>query len=150
MQDPLSCDLTSIETTRPILAGARMQLRIDKVEISPTKDNAGRYIAIQAATVDPQKDMKNGNMVEPGHTLFEQIMITPTGKSTQDMVNRKLGEVVQAARLQGQIRPDNVDSWVKQLEGRLIFAQVDFEPETVGKDGRRYDAKNVISKYLKQ
>lgn len=149
MQDPLNCDLTSIDTSRRILNPDRMNLKVDKAEISATNDNQGRYIKLTLVTTDSRKDMKN-NEVEPGLMLFDQIMLNPTGKATWDMVNRRLGELVQAARMTGEIRPGNADVWFKQLEGRVLISQVDFEPEGVGKDGKRYDAKNVIGRYLKQ
>lgn len=150
MQDPLNCDLTAIDTTLPILNPDRMQLKIESVEIKPTSDNTGRLLSIKLVTTDERRDMK-GNTVAPGHYLFTQTMLNPTGKATQDMVNRNLAELVQAARLTGDIRPTNVDVWYKQLEGRIVPAQVDFEPEQVSsKNGKRYDAKNVISRFLKQ
>lgn len=148
-QDPLNCNLTTIDTSRKILAADRMNLIVVETEIKATKDNTGRMISLKLKTADPKPSIK-GETIEAGHYIMDQVMLNPTGAATWDMVTRRLGELVQASRITGEIRPSNADLWHKQLEGRTLIAQVDYEPASTAANGKTYEEKNVIAKYLKQ
>lgn len=147
--DPLNCDLTSLDTSRKILAPDRMNLQIKKAEIKSTAANDGRFISLELVTLDAKPDIA-GATISPGHMIFDQVMVNPTGAATWDMVLERMARLVQATRLNPPIDPKTPDLWLKQLEGKTVIAQIDYEPEGVGKNGKRYDAKNVVGKYLKQ
>lgn len=148
--NPLTMDLTTMDTSLPVLAADKYILRIHKAELSKTNDGQTPVLKLELKTVNPGKSAK-GDAVGAGLTVFDTIMLAPRGKSDWNMVNRSVAELVQSAKLTGAIRMDNVQEWHKQLEGRQVTAMVEFVPE--GPDpknpGRTFRAKNQIGYYLK-
>jgi hypothetical protein len=148
----LSMDLNSIETSLPVIRSDIYECRIAKSEIvraeDPAKADAWK---LTLETTTPAVD-KDGKPVEPGHPLFVQTQLKPTGKSTMKMVVQNIATIVQALRprLDGQVTLP-IDPWYKQLEGRLVRVRVTALParENPKVPGQMFRATNQVDEWLK-
>lgn len=145
---PLDLDLSTVDTARPLLAETIYDLRVDKVEIKKTNDQKAEMISLDLVTTAPATS-KDGEQLQPGAHVFDQMMTSPTGKGTWTMVQQNLGALVQAAKFPpGSARLNNITEWVPQLTGRILRVKIGYKPEET-KGGKTYRAKNVISSYMK-
>lgn len=147
---PLDVDLSSVDTSFPLLVDGIYDLRCDKAEIKDTADHKGRLAELQLVTVAPATGRK-GEALEPGATrIFERIMLAPTGKATWDMVLRNMGSVVQAVQggMPMRCTPQTADQWVPMLQGRTFRCRVGYEPAGT-KNGKSFNEKNVVTQWVK-
>lgn len=153
MEEPLTCELTTLDTSRPIVTPGKYDLLLVKSELAQSA--AGDpMLKLEFATASPLTGMK-GEPIAPGARIFDNIMLKPAGKSNWDLVLKGphgLGSYVQAAGFTGTgIRPDNAETWHLQAQGRTILCDVGFEAErTDPKSGKRYPAGNTIEGFIKR
>lgn len=148
---PLDVDLATVDTSMPLLKDNEFyQFSIDKAELKPTKDGKAAFLSLDCKTMMPAMSIK-GEQLGAGIHVFGNIMVSPSGKSTWDMVQRNLGEFVQS--IQGGMpgaRLSNVKEWYPTLPGRSFIAKVGFAPEGVDqKTGKAFKAKNEFILFRK-
>lgn len=152
----LSMDLNAIETSLPVVRGDIYELRIAKSEIvkpeDPAKAPAWR---LTMETTAPTVDI-NGKPVDPGHPIFTQTQLKPTGKATMKMVVQNLAAIVQALkpRLDGNIvMGTDADPipWHNLTVGRLVRVRVNALParENPKVPGQMFRATNQVDEFFK-
>lgn len=155
-QPLLSTDLNTIETTLPIVTPGIYELRITKSEIINLNESTKvPSWKLTMETTAPTSTV-DGKPVDPGHPIFSQTQLAPTGKATQKMVVQNVAQIVQALRprLDGAISMGSVTDpipWHKQAEGRMIRVRVEALParENPKNPGQFFRATNQISEFLK-
>ena len=148
--NPLSMDLTSIDTSMPLLKAEKYDLLVAKVEMTRTKDGLARMLKIELKTTTPGVSVKD-EPIGAGVTIFDQLVLDVKGKMTADMIARSVASLVQAAGLSGNIRLDNVQEWHQMLSGKIVRAKVAFVPEGVNvATGKSFPPKNEINYYVKR
>lgn len=126
----LSMDLNTIETKLPIIVSGIYECRITKSEIQQS-ENQSKSPAwkLTLETTAPVQSVPSAEgkvvTVEPGHPLFMQTQLRPTGKSTMKMVVQNIAQIVQGLRprIDGTISMP-IDPWYKQAEGRMVRVRV--------------------------
>lgn len=148
--NPMDIDLSSVDVSRPLLKGnLPYDFKIVKAEIKPNANGTTKRLEVELATTAPAESV-NGEQLQPGVRVFHGVNLSPSGKSTWEIVTRGVAELIQS--LPGGIpgaKIGNADAWHKQLEGKNLRARVIFKPEEQGKDGKSYRAKNEISTFVK-
>lgn len=76
-------DLTSVDTSFPILAGDTYEFRINSMT-KEVADSGYAYLLIQAATNVPGMDT-NGNPLPPGYPVRHMIGLTPSDKQVAEI-----------------------------------------------------------------
>lgn len=148
--NPLSMDLSTIDTSMPLLAPDTYELRIVKVELTKTKDEKTPMLKVELKSTQPGRSVK-GDSVGAGVVIFDQLMLAPRGKSTVEMVARQVAGLVQAVGGINGARLDNASEWHKQLEGQIVRAKVEYTAAgTSPTTGKSYPPKNEIGYYLKR
>ena len=145
--DLLSTDLNTLDISRPLIKGGLYTLRIDKAEIGKANSGKEKIVLTLKTTVPATSD--KGKPVEAGLTLGDSVMLEPSGNATVHIVSRNVAALIQSAGGVKGATLKNAATWVPQLTGKTVTAQVDLEPESE-RDGRRFDARNNIRRYVKK
>lgn len=148
----LSLDLNTLETSLPVIRGDKYELRIKESEIiqpdDPTKAPAWK---LTLETLGPTMDI-NGKPVEPGHLLFTQTQLRPTGRANWKMVAQNIASIIQALRprIDGQLALP-IDPWHKQVEGKIVRVSVVALPARDKNDGTgtQYRPSNRVDEWFK-
>jgi hypothetical protein len=154
-QNPLNMSLSDMDLSLPHLANGTYDLRIHKVELAQSKSNVP-MLKLEHKTVDAAQSVKDESL-PPGQTVFDNIMLAPSGKSDWGMVGRGVAGLIQSAQLDvsgygadGLSQIQAAATWHKLLEGRTVRAKVNFVPEGPDKQGTVRRAKNEIGYYVKR
>lgn len=153
---PLDLDLSAVDLAPKLLAdGQILTFEILSAEIRPTKAGDGEYIHLKLVTAGPETALsQDGKPLPPGAvTVFDMVMLQPTGRSSWDMVIRRLAQLVKSAQLppgtariiNGRV---NAQEWVPMLVGRKVRARVRYQPEETRDNNETFPARNVISYYI--
>lgn len=158
--NPLNMSLNDMDTSIPHLASGTYDLRIHKVEMKETSGKNGAapvpMLKLELKTVDAAKSVKDETL-SPGQTVFNNIVLAPTGKSDWGMVGRNVAQLIQSAQFDvtpygpnglEQIRA--ATTWHKMLEGRTVRAKVDYVPEGPDRSGVMRRAKNEVAYFVKR
>lgn len=144
MAPPLDMDLGSIDTSMPLLAEGIHEFRIEKSELKQTK-LGNPMLSIQFKTINPAKSIK-GEDLGPGITVFNNVNLVPSGKATQEMVNRNMAELVKGCG--GGVTYGQLMQGGGVLQGRTCKAKVKFVPQGTTKDGKSFREKNEIEFFI--
>lgn len=148
---PLDIDLATIDTQRPLLAGEQFyDFIIEKPELKTTK-KGGTMATMELKTLAPAQDI-TGKPLPPGQVVFHNLNMTPSGGAKQDMVNRNMGELLQAVKggMPMRCTPGNYAQWVPMLQGKMVRARIRVTPETTeASTGRVFKAKNEVAYFVK-
>lgn len=97
----------------------------------------------------PRDPTQSPETIDPGHVLFTQTQLAPTGKATAKMVGQNVAEIVQAAKPPTQVgNLQQIRDWHKTLVGKMFRAEVIVQPAGVSKSGKAYKAGNRIDGFL--
>jgi hypothetical protein len=147
---PLDMDLATVDTSMPLLKDNEFySFAIDKAELKPTNDKKAAYLSLDCKTTMPAMSIK-GEQLGAGIHVFGNLMISPSGKSTWEIVGRNLGEFVQS--IQGGLpgaKLTNVKEWVQVLPGRTFVAKVGYAPAGIDKNGKAFKEKNEFILFRK-
>lgn len=140
---PLDMDLTTVKTDFPLLADGHYDLVIKKSEVA-TSSKGGKMWKLELKTITPALS-RTGEQIAPGSTVFDQAMLEATGNSTNEIVQRGVGAVLQAILPPGSgINFGNIQQNIPTFTGKTLRAQIGYEPAQKG-----YREKNVVAKYVK-
>lgn len=142
--NPTDIDLSSLDPSFPLISGPqKLDLKVEKAELVPgSKNPDAKMLSLELSTTSPTTDI-NGDTMAPGARVFHRENYVPVGKLKIDQINRAFAAIVQSAGLSG-VTLSGIDSWHKQLEGKVLKCNVIVEP---AKDG--YRARNSIGEFIK-
>lgn len=147
--NPLDVDLSSIDTKRPLIAGPQnLDFKIEKAElVTGTVNTASKMLSLELSTIAPCQSV-SGDSLNAGIRVFHRENYAVTGKLKPDQIAKGIGAIVQKAGIAAPgVRVSNIDTWYKQLEGRVLpKVRVTVEPEQ-SKNGKTYPPKNAVSFY---
>lgn len=155
-QNPLDCDLNMMDTSLPLLKGGKLyDLKIAKVEIVKTVKTGADMLKLEMKNTESEETYpKDGNtetVAVGGCTVFDQVMLAPTGKATIQMVTQGVAELLQSLDTKlDSPKLSNVQQWYKQLEGKIARARVEYKGTETGADGKVYKPKNDVAYYAKR
>lgn len=144
MTEPLTTDLTSMDTGFPVHERALLELKVAKVDLLP---NEAKSLKLELHTTVAGK-ADTGEPLAPGFKIFHNVNTHPTGKATQQNIDRGAAQLVQGSGLPFKTIAD-LRNGHKQLEGRLLLCQVDIQPAGPDKTGVHRDARNIVTKINK-
>ena len=137
-------DMSSVDTSIPLIKEGIYTLELTKVEEVDTTDKLGKNLKCKF-TLIADAESTDGQIVNKGFPVFHQTLITPKGGMTLDMVKRNLALILQPMGLK-TLR----DLLACEGQGRTVLAKVGIERATKNKEtGKEYPAKNVIKAFLK-
>lgn len=137
--DILNVDLTSVDTSYPLLAAGVYPFTVAKCEYGKTKDGTGNLVKIQLKLNVAAKDIK-GAPVNVGFTINDQISVTPSEKYTTDMITRALKKFREGVvgKAPGPFAP------IDQYVGQTVVANISIEEDKNGK----YEPRNRVKAYV--
>lgn len=120
-------DLTNTDLSRPLIKGLALcrtgELTID--EKQSKKGEMLRYLNIPLQ-LEEMVTSTEGKSIQPGFTVTDRILITPTGGLTQERVNERLARFQIAAL--ALAKPTQFGA-VSQYSGKLIKVKFDTRPD---------------------
>jgi hypothetical protein len=132
----------------PLIAdGSIVDLSFVKVEEKPTKTPGVEMLSLDMVTTGPSK-AQDGADLGAGIHVFHNLVLSPSGKGTWDMVARNIASVTQAAGVTTTYG-DLVANPVAVLQGQNVRAKIRVVPEGVTKEGKAFRAKNEVSVFMK-
>lgn len=149
----LDMDLSTVDISLPLITEGIYDLVVKESEIlkndDPTKPDSWK---LTLATTQPATTIPNAKgqveTLDPGHPLYTQTQLAPTGKATMKMVVQNIGAIVQSIRpqLSGVTLP-TLPNWHKQVEGRQVRARVIVQAAGT-RNGKSYKASNRIDEFI--
>ena len=137
----LNADLTSVETSYPIIPAGVYNYTVSEMKIEPTKDKNGDVVLIKLRLAQNAKDVK-GRDVYPGLIITDRISLAPTEKYTSDMIRQRLKSFQRAC-----FTADSCPTAFAPLEqyiGKSVTVRVKIESDPKGV----YDDSNRIARYI--
>lgn len=137
-EDPFDMAAGEVDTSFPLLKAKLRKMEIENVELTHKKDDeAVRMLNITLKTLEDEESV-SGPVLYAGAKGFTTIVLTPTGKLDQKMINRTLASFMQAA--DGAKTPIKMSDFLKDISmfnGRNVMVKTSIQEE---KDG--YPARN--------
>lgn len=143
---PLDLDLSSIDTSLPLLAAGIYDLQIAKVEPKTTKSNSP-MLALDLVTTGPAESQE-GTQLGAGIHVFSNLNLAPSGKATWEIVLRNIAAVTQAAGIQTNYGEFAANA-AGLLQGKTVRCRVGITPAGTDKNGKSFRAKNEIEVWMK-
>lgn len=143
MTDPLNIlneDLTTVDTSRPLLAKASIDLQVASLKLEPNKAGTGQNINIMFKTVNPERSTSQ-ETINPGFPVFHTMSVTPTEKFTPDMIKKNL-RLFQVA-CDGESAAGKFGDG-QQYVGKTLTAIVGIREDASGS----YPPSNTISRFV--
>lgn len=135
-------DLSGVDTSLPLLKESILTLEVAEIKEQPTSDNAGQMLKIKFKTTEDQPSV-TGDVVHAGFPVYHNILTTPKGDMTADMVRKNLAGFAQALGVP-RLTP------LEGLVGRTLKAKVRVRKErTDERTGKTYAASNEIATFVK-
>lgn len=121
-------DLTTIETTMPVMPEGFYDLRIDKISQEPNKDKSGMNGVLELTTTQPFTS-ESGKQVDPGHPLRVYFPLQNKADAKKGYDWRVRVAQIQEAAL-GEKKP-RFDA--NELIGKIVRARVKIEDGDYGR-----------------
>lgn len=129
----LTTDLTSVDVSRPVLEkGGPLRFTVADMQVVKNKAGDKDMIVTTFKSVFPWKSTK-GEVVNPGFTVTERLVITATEKKTEESILKDV------ARLRLSITGNQSGSFMPldQYIGKSVDALVDVETDETGQYGEQ-------------
>lgn len=134
----LAEDLSSVDTSMPILKEGLYDMTISSCKEGTTKDKTGVIVTIILKTTAPAFST-TGEEVQPGFPVYHRMNQTPTGGMTADMIRKRNAQFVEAVEgKKTSLIP------LDRFEGKTVRCKVGIQEETTS-----YPASNVIKNFVK-
>lgn len=92
--DILNQDLSSVDTSRPLLAAGNVELTVAEMKVEPNKKQTGQNLNIVFKTVNSERSVK-GETIAPGFPVFHTVSLTPTEKYTPESIQRSIKSLLE-------------------------------------------------------
>jgi hypothetical protein len=133
----LGFDVTEADVARPLLKPGSYNAVIAFARKEPSRQKQIPLLLVGYRLTEPFMDI-NGKQVNAGFTLTQRIMLRPSGKLTQDMIQDRIKRVHFAAAGPGRV---TTAEWVgKPVRIRVTLREAHRDEAT----GEEYDASNDI------
>jgi hypothetical protein len=143
--NPFDTDLSTIDTGFPLLVGEIYEMRIAKIDV---KDNEAETAQFELTTTAPAKSV-DGDQLEVGTKVFATTNLKATGKATQSMIAKRLGEIIQATGATG-FTVSNFKERRGDLIGQTVRVRVGVKPAGNDKKGVYRKARNEVTEWLRK
>lgn len=138
--DPFDVPSTDVDTSFPRLPAATYEMDIAKAETFHNEDKNIDMIKLELKTVQAHRSTA-GDELQPGFSLRTQIVTTPTGKLTVDMIKKSVATLAQSARVVGTLR--DIMNNPTMLEGKRVRVKVGISKET-----SEYPERNEVKYFV--
>ena len=133
----LGFDVTEADVARPVLKNANYNANISFVRKELSRNKQVPQLLVGYRLLEPATDI-NGKQVNAGFTLVQRIMLQPSGKLTEAMIQDRLKRIHFAAAGAGRV---TTAAWI----GKPVRIRVTLrEPHRDEATGEEYDASNDI------
>lgn len=122
--DNLDLDLSSVDLTRPIIDNQVLLVKTGEVKVE-VNDQKQRRLVIPLTLEEPGTSV-TGRPVNVGFQVTHSILITPTGKLTQERINEELAKFQVAVLKLDKPGPFGA---VSQYRGQLVRAKFASRPD---------------------
>jgi len=140
-------DLMSYDTSFPMIDPGPYNMKCVEAELM---ENEAGTVKITLENIEAVRDVK-GNVLEPGRgKVVDTVNTQVTGKSTPEIINRGVALRLQAFQVDGVATLRQFREHTKALVGNVVFVSLDTQKASVGKDGKRYEARTIVSKWHKK
>lgn len=130
-------DLSSVDTSMPILAADVYDLKIHEAKVAPNNEGTGQVLKLALKTTKDAQS-KSGENINAGFPIFHNIGLSPTEKYTKDMIKKNVASFLEAVGAGMTLNP------VERLIGRNVRAKVTIQPER-----DQYPESNRIGRFVK-
>ncbi len=123
----IESDLSNVDLQRPLIKGLVL-CRTGELSIDEKQSKKGemlKYLNIPLQ-LEEVTTSTEGKSIQPGFTITDRILITPTGGLTQERVNERLARFQIAALA---IAKPTTFGAVSQYSGKLIKVKLDTRPD---------------------
>jgi len=134
MQLPVRFDARQVAPAVPfeLLPPAEYNVTITDSEMKPTAQNDGSYLALEMTVLDGE---------HKGRKLFDNLNLVNSNQTAAEIAYRTLSAICHAVGVM-----DVQDT--QQLHGIPLKVKVGVQGASKGKDGREYEARNIVRGYL--
>lgn len=135
----LDDDLSSVDTSRPLLAEGIYNLRVAELSIKESEGTGNKYINARYE-LDQDAQSVAGEAISPGFSVFDIIVVSETEKMDADSIRKRLALLQEAwlGKKTDRFAP------LEQYVGASFQAVIGIETDKGGK----YDDKNRVKKYI--
>jgi hypothetical protein len=136
----LDVDLSSVDTSFPLLAEGMYDLEVKAMEQKKTKDEQGDMIVATFVTTREGRSTK-GAPINPGFPIFYRLNLTPKGEMTEAMILRNLAKFREGVTgsKSGSFGP------IEQYVGKVVRAKVVVRVDKTGNFGDVNDIKSFVN-----
>lgn len=133
----LGFEVSEADVARPVLKRGTYAAIISFARQEPSRQKGTPTLLVGYRLTEPTKTV-DGKDVGAGFTIIQRILMQPTGKLTQQMINDRIKRVHFAAAGPGRV---TTAAWVGKPVRVLVTLREPHRDETTGEE---YDASNDI------
>lgn len=115
-------DLSSVDTSMPLLTKAIYDMSIDDISLVENKAKTGQNLKIKIKTTTDAVSTR-GEPIRSGWPLTTYISLVPTEEYTKDSINRALARFMKA--VEGKATSINP---ISRFKGKIVRVSVDISP----------------------
>jgi hypothetical protein len=137
--DNIDIDLSAVDLTRPLLDNQVLLVRTGEVKVEKNDNNQKRLII--PLTLEEPGTSTTGRPVNVGFQMTHSILITPTGKLTQDRINEELAKFQVAV-----LKLDKPQAFgaLSQYQGQTVRVKFSVRPDRDDPNKQYQDVKAWI------
>jgi len=156
-------NLNEMDTSLPLIPNGIYDLVVAKSEvIDPTTADEVPSWKLELKTTQPTTSLPNSKgqieQLPPGHPVYTQTQLEPTGKATLKMCAGNVAQIIQSMRPPVSVPPFSggakefsafVKSWHNMTMGHMVRCRVEAQPAGVSKKGKSYKAGNRVVEFAR-
>jgi hypothetical protein len=137
----LNYDVTEADVARPILQGGTYNFTIQRTYQEQSRKAGIPTLVVVYNLAEVAKDTQ-GRDVNPGFTVFQRILMKPTGGLTKEMIDQRIKSIHFAAAGEGRV---TTGVWIgKTVRCRVSLREAHRDEAT----GTEYGESNEISRVM--
>lgn len=151
-QNPLTMDLSKIDTSRPLMkSGIIVEF---KIKTATLNTNDAKTLKLEYVAVSDVEGKEPGTTIPAERAmLFDNINTEPTGKLVNspkpwEMIIQKCGQLIQA--VDPKLTILDLRNNPQDLQGRIVRIRVGFEAAGTKNDGVWRGDQNRVAEYIKK
>lgn len=137
----LGVDVSEADILRPVLQNGTYEAEVAFFRQEKTRVSQLDQLLIGYRLTQEAKDL-NGKTVNPGFTLTQRVLLEPSGKRTQEMINDQKKRLHYA--ITGKLGKADTSEW----QGKPVRIRVTVREPHTDDAGNSYDASNEIAGVL--
>jgi hypothetical protein len=137
----LGYDVNEADVARPVLQGATLNFTIQRTYQENSRKQGIPTLVVVYGLAEVAKDTQ-GREVNPGFTIFQRILMKPTGGLTQEMIDQRIKSIHFAAAGEGRV---STGAWI----GKTVRCRVNLrESHKDEATGTEYGESNEIVRVM--